>query len=121
MAVETTPITEKYVELSHGKTRYFEAGSGYPTVLVHGAGFVGAADGFRAVQAVAAEKPPGFANDAPDLGPRGVFGQGVSFGLLGGPLRRFMGGLGLGEIHPRRPPKGSLVPHPFAYESPERL
>ena len=40
----STAITEKFVELGHGKTRYFEAGTGYPTILIHGAaGGVGSA------------------------------------------------------------------------------
>ena len=39
MADNPSSITEKYVELSHGKTRYLEAGTGYPTILIHGVGF----------------------------------------------------------------------------------
>ena len=38
MSVQIANITldnaeEKYVEMSHGKTRYIEAGEGYPTIL----------------------------------------------------------------------------------------
>ena len=32
---------EKYVELNHGTTRYIQAGSGHPTILVHGRGYQG--------------------------------------------------------------------------------
>ena len=39
MAVEQKVWTEEFVELSHGKTRYWEAGTGYPTILLHGAGW----------------------------------------------------------------------------------
>ena len=30
---------EKFVEMSHGTTRYIEAGDGYPTILLHGVGY----------------------------------------------------------------------------------
>ena len=34
---------ERFVELSHGTTRYIEAGSGFPTVLVLGGNYTGGA------------------------------------------------------------------------------
>ena len=36
MAVEVK-IEERFLDLSHGKSRILEAGTGYPTLLVHGA------------------------------------------------------------------------------------
>src|SRR5581483_5182932 len=39
MTTSTKTWTEKFVDLSHGKTRYWEAGTGYPTILIHGAGW----------------------------------------------------------------------------------
>ena len=42
MAIATA--TEHYVELSHGRTRYLEIGSGYPTILLHGVGFTSGGD-----------------------------------------------------------------------------
>ena len=44
MAVTVANVTidnaeEKFVEMSHGTTRYIEAGDGYPTILVHGVGY----------------------------------------------------------------------------------
>ncbi len=47
MADNPSSITEKYVELSHGKTLYLEAGTGYPTILIHGVNFGGGADNWR--------------------------------------------------------------------------
>ena len=40
--------TEKFAEMSHGKTRYWEAGSsaGYPTILIHGAGWNSGPEGW---------------------------------------------------------------------------
>ena len=40
-------ITTKEVTLSHGKTRYLEAGTGHPLILIHGVSVVGGADDFR--------------------------------------------------------------------------
>ena len=39
-----TGVAEKYVELSHGRTRYLEAGTGEPTILLHGVGFTAGGD-----------------------------------------------------------------------------
>jgi pimeloyl-ACP methyl ester carboxylesterase len=39
-------VDQHWVELSHGKQRYLEAGSGPPLLLLHGMGFSGAADRF---------------------------------------------------------------------------
>ena len=49
VTIGKTPVenaVEKYVEMSHGKTRYFEAGTGYPTILIHGVGYTGGGQGF---------------------------------------------------------------------------
>ncbi len=39
MTAGTKIWTERFVELSHGRTRYWDAGTGYPTILIHGAGW----------------------------------------------------------------------------------
>ena len=51
----STQVSEKYAEMSHGKTRYFEAGTGYPTILIHGAGIESGADGWMGVFPVLAD------------------------------------------------------------------
>src|SRR5689334_4745946 len=43
----TSAINTKEVNLSHGKTRYLEAGSGHPLVLLHGVAISGGADDWR--------------------------------------------------------------------------
>ena len=37
--VDIPNAEEKFVEMSHGTTRYVEAGDGYPTILLHGVGY----------------------------------------------------------------------------------
>ena len=39
MATAERVWTEKYIQMSHGRTRYWEAGTGAPTILLHGAGW----------------------------------------------------------------------------------
>jgi len=40
MAASATRVwTEKFASMSHGRTRYWEAGTGDPTILLHGAGW----------------------------------------------------------------------------------
>ena len=47
MTIDMSNISEKWVELSHGKTRYLESGSGEPTIFLHGVGYVQAAHTWR--------------------------------------------------------------------------
>jgi pimeloyl-ACP methyl ester carboxylesterase len=121
MAIETTPLTEKYVELSHGKTRYFEAGAGYPTVLIHGAGFIGAADGWLHLMPQLAEHLHVYAIDALNFGTGDVFDQEFSFAYMVDHVREFMDALGLEKINLAGHSMGGWIATLFAYESPERL
>src|SRR5437762_7258414 len=40
----TATATEQWVTLSHGKTRYLEAGTGFPAILLHGVGYTAGGD-----------------------------------------------------------------------------
>src|SRR5262249_19360954 len=73
MATGTAVITEKYVEMSHGKTRYYEAGAGYPLILIHGAGFLGGADTWLGVIHPLAERHRVLAVDCLNWGMGDVF------------------------------------------------
>src|ERR1051326_4695613 len=86
----STAITEKFVELGHGKTRYFEAGTGYPTILIHGAGFLSGADGWLGVMGPLAERYRVLSIDCLNWGPGDVFNQEFSFAYLVDHVREFM-------------------------------
>ncbi len=113
---------EKYVGLSHGSTRYIEAGSGYPTILVHGVGYTGGAHNWLLNIGPLSSKLRVLAVDCPAWGKgEGYLDQEYSFAYLVDFIREFQDALGL--------PKTNLVGHSmggwlaslFAYESPERL
>jgi pimeloyl-ACP methyl ester carboxylesterase len=121
MATETTAITEKFVELSHGKTRYFEAGTGYPTILIHGAGFLSGADGWLGVMGPLSERFRCLAIDALNWGAGDVFNQEFSFAYLVDHVREFMDALGIEKANIVGHSMGGWIATLFAYESPERV
>src|SRR5436305_3561991 len=43
----TAAVTTRQVTLSHGKTRYLEAGTGHPVILLHGVAIAGGSDDWR--------------------------------------------------------------------------
>jgi pimeloyl-ACP methyl ester carboxylesterase len=121
MAIETTAITEKYVNLTHGKTRYFEAGAGYPTILIHGAGWVGAADGWLHIMPALAEKLHVMSIDCLNWGPGDVYDREFSFSYLVDHVREFMDALGIEKANIAGHSMGGWISTLFAYESPERI
>ena len=128
MATETVQITERYVTLGHGRTRYFEAGNGYPTILLHGAGFDTGADVWLANLPDLATRLPGrqaglrvLAVDALNWGPGDVLDFEFSFAYLVDHVREFMDALGIERAHLVGHSMGGWIATLFAYESPERL
>jgi pimeloyl-ACP methyl ester carboxylesterase len=116
-----TGVAEKYVELSHGRTRYFEAGDGPPVVLLHGAGFISGADSWLAnIESLATH----FRVLAPDClgwGPGDQLTLGYSFGYLVDFVREFQDALGLTRSHVVGHSMGGWIASLFAYESPNRV
>jgi len=121
MTTETATITEKFVELSHGKTRYFEAGAGYPTLLMHGAGFLSGADNWMPVIPSLAEKLRLLAFDSLNWGPGDVFDQEFSFAYQVDHIREFMDALGIEKANFVGHSMGGWLATLFAYESPDRV
>ncbi len=121
MATETTAITERFAELGHGKTRYYEAGTGYATILIHGAGFLSGADGWLGVMPPLAERFRVLAIDALNWGPGDVFDQEFSFAYLVDHVREFMDVLGIEKANVVGHSMGGWIATLLAYESPERL
>lgn len=114
-------ISEKYAEMSHGKTRYFEAGTGYPTILVHGAGIESGADGWLGVFEDLASQLRVISIDSLNWGPGDVFDQEFSFAYQVDHIREFMDVLGIEKANIVGHSMGGWLATLFGYESPDRV
>jgi len=114
-------ITEKYAEMSHGKTRYFEGGTGFPTILIHGAGIESGADGWLGVFEDLAARLRVISIDSLNWGPGDVFDQEFSFAYQVDHIREFMDVLGIEKANIVGHSMGGWLATLFAYESPDRV
>ena len=117
----TVSVARREVTLSHGKTRYLEAGTGDPVILLHGVSASGGADDWRpAIQHLGA----GYRVIAPDMlgWPPSDIRDGIdSFPNLTDHVREFQDGLGLRSSHVVGATMGGWIAGLFAYESPSRV
>jgi pimeloyl-ACP methyl ester carboxylesterase len=120
MAVDVK-IEERYLALSHGKTRILEAASGYPTLLVHGAGFWSGADTWLPVMPDLAEKLRVIAMDCLNYGKGDVFNQEFSFAYMVDHIREVIDALGVEKVNLVGHSMGGWLGTLFGYESPHRL
>ena len=124
VTIGKTPVenaVEKYVEMSHGKTRYFEAGTGYPTILIHGVGYTGGGHGFFLNIGPLSSKLRVLAVDCLGWGEGDVLEQEYSFAYLVDFIREFQDALGLEKTNIVGHSMGGWLASLFAYESPERV
>jgi len=121
LATETARITERYVTLSHGRTRYFEAGVGFPTLLLHGAGFDNGAYVWLPNLPSLAPRLRVLALDSLNWGPGDVLDIELSFAYLVDHVREFMDALGIERANVVGHSMGGWLATLFAYESPERV
>jgi pimeloyl-ACP methyl ester carboxylesterase len=99
MATETITITGKSVNLSHGVTRYYEAGNGPPVILLHGSGIEqGGADFLRCMDVLGRELQV-LAPDFVGWPPSDSFSELASFPYLVDFIREFQDALGLAKSH----------------------
>ncbi|MCH7482348.1 MAG: alpha/beta hydrolase [Chloroflexi bacterium] len=113
---------ERYVKLNHGTTRYIEAGSGYPTILVHGVGYTGGAHNWLLNIGPLSSKLRVLAVDCPAWGKgEGQLGQEYSFAYLVDFIREFQDALGLEKTNLVGHSMGGWLASLFGYESPNRL
>ncbi len=120
MAVEVK-IEERFLDLSHGKSRILEAGTGYPTLLVHGAGFISSADNWLGVIRPLAEKLHIISIDALNYGKGDVFDQEFSFAYMVDHIREIIDALGYEKVNLVGHSMGGWLGTLFAYESPHRI
>ncbi len=112
--------TEKFVELSHGKTRYWEAGTGYPTILIHGAGWMSGCESWALNIGPLSEKLHVYAIDCLNWGTGDVFDQEFSFAYLVDHVREFMDALDIAKANFVGHSMGGWIVTLLSYESPDR-
>lgn len=113
--------SERFVELSHGRTRYFDAGSGSPTILLHGVGFsAGGTSWYRNIARLS-EGLRVLAVDIVGWGTGDRLAQGYSFAYLVDFVREFQDALGFSSTNIVGHSMGGWIASLFAYESPERI
>ena len=116
----TATVTHKTVRLRHGNTRYIEAGTGHPLVLLHISAIEGGADDYLASLDVLAS---GFRVIVPDLlgwPPSDTQDDIDAFPFLVDHLREFQDALGIKTWHVVGVSMGGWIAGLFAYESPDR-
>ncbi len=121
MTTITKVWTEKFAQMSHGKTRYWEAGTGYPTILVHGAGWNSGPEGWVLNMGPLAEKLHVYAIDCLNWGTGDVFNQELSFAYMVDHVREFMDVLGIEKANIVGHSMGGWIVTLLSYESPERV
>ncbi len=121
MAVEPKVWTENFVELSHGKTRYWEAGTGYPTILLHGAGWTSGCETWALNIGPLSEKLRVIAVDCLNWGTGDVLDMELSFAYMVDHIREFMDALGIEKANFVGHSMGGWLVTLMAYESPDRV
>jgi pimeloyl-ACP methyl ester carboxylesterase len=114
-------VEPKFAEMTHGKTRYYEAGAGPALLLVHGAGFLSGGQGWLPVIPGLAEHFHLYAVDCLGFGPGDPIEQPYSFAYLVDHLREFQDVIGLSSSHVIGHSMGGWLGVLLAYESPNRI
>lgn len=117
----TAAISSKEVALSHGKTRYLEAGTGHPVILLHGAAVSGGADDFRPVIERLSARYRTLAPDFINWPPGDTRENVDAFPYMTDHIREFQDALGLKSSHVVGATMGGWIAGLFAYESPNRV
>jgi pimeloyl-ACP methyl ester carboxylesterase len=117
-ALQTQP---KSVTLSHGQTRYFEAGSGHPTILLHASQYTSGGQEWLYNLSGLSSKLHVYAPDLVGWGPGGKLEQEYSFAYLVDFVREFQDALGIERSHIVGQSMGGWIAGLFAYESPNRV
>jgi len=119
--VIATNVEEKFVTMSHGRTRYLDAGVGHPTLLLHGVGFTGGADNWFLNMGPLSEKLRVIAPDFLGWGLGDRLDLEYSFAYLVDFIREFQDVLGLSSSHIVGHSMGGWLATLLAYESPNRV
>lgn len=115
--------TEKFVAMNHGRTRYWEAGpsTGYPTILLHGAGWNSGCESWAAVIGPLSAELRVLAMDSLNWGLGDVLDTEFSFAYLVDHVREFMDVLGIEQANIVGHSMGGWLLTLLCYESPGRV
>lgn len=109
------------VELSHGKTRYVERGSGSPVIFLHSAGYLSGADNWWPILPALSRRHRCIAIDMLNFGLSEPFDREFSFAYLVDFVREFQDALNLEKTHIVGHSMGGWVGALLSYESPNRV
>lgn len=112
---------ESWVELSHGRTRYWRRGAGPPVLLLHGVGFTEGAEVWSATLDRLADSYDAVAVDLLGWGEGDRLDASYSFAYLVDFVREFQDAVGLSPCHVVGHSMGGWVASLLAYESPDRV
>jgi pimeloyl-ACP methyl ester carboxylesterase len=121
MAIAEKVWTEQWAEMSHGRTRYWEAGAGTPTLLLHGAGWNSGCESWALAMGPLSQRLRVLALDALNWGPGDVLDQEFSFAYLVDHVREFMDVLGIDQANVVGHSMGGWILSLLCYESPNRV
>ncbi len=114
-------INERFVEMSHGGTRYLEGGSGEPVVLLHMFGLTKGAHCWLSNIEALAKRFHVLAPDYVGWGFGDRLDQAYSFAYLVDFVREFQDALGFERTHVVGHALGGWIAMLLAYESPQRV
>ena len=117
----TAAVMRQEVTLSHGKTRYLEAGTGHPIILLHGVSAAGGADDWRPAMGYLSARYRAIAPDMLSWPPSDTRDGIDAFPHLTDFVREFQDGIGLRSSHIMGATMGGWIAGLFAYESPDRV
>jgi pimeloyl-ACP methyl ester carboxylesterase len=121
MTIAEKVWTEKYAQMSHGRTRYWEAGSGTPTLLLHGAGWNSGCESWALAMGPLSRQLHVLAIDCLNWGLGDVLDQEFSFAYLVDHIREFMDVLGIDQANVVGHSMGGWLLTLLCYESPNRV
>jgi pimeloyl-ACP methyl ester carboxylesterase len=117
----TTDIAYKYVSLSHGKTRYIDAGAGHPVIFIHGAPFMRSADDVLPILEPLASRFRVLSPDCVGWPPSDQLNEEYSFAYITDFVREFQNALGVSRSHIIGSSMGGWIANLLCYESPHRV
>jgi pimeloyl-ACP methyl ester carboxylesterase len=121
MAIAEKVWTEKYAQMSHGRTRYWEAGTGEPVILLHGAGWNSGCENWALAMGPLSQRLRCLAIDCLNWGTGDVFDQEFSFAYLVDHIREFMDVTGVDRANFVGHSMGGWLVTLLSYESPDRV
>jgi pimeloyl-ACP methyl ester carboxylesterase len=121
MTTTTKVWTEQYLQMNHGKTRYWEAGTGQPTILLHGAGWNSGCENWALNIGALSQHLRVLAMDCLNWGPGDVLDQEFSFAYLVDHVREFMDLQGIDQANFVGHSMGGWIVTLLSYESPNRV